>query len=141
MPISSFEIGATYAAMANLESLTVPLPVPRAPFKPYARIRRAVSGKSIGQGLPVCQWIFSRLTPLQREQLRYFCTGASAAVYIRTMTNEADTGQSVTADAYHDYLAVMHWPEDERRDPAKTHDRLELVIEFTHLVLIPEPVP
>jgi len=135
MALSDFEIGLTAGTMTNIESLATPLPVPRAPFKPYAKSVTAASGVSVGKGFPSCQWIFSRITPAQREQLRLFCAGDSATVYIRTMTNEADPGNSVAADAYREYQAVMHWPE-ERRDPAKTHDRLEFPVGFTHLVLL-----
>ena len=127
MPLSDFRIGMT-STMINLEALATPLPVPRAPFNPYARTVTAASGRSIGKGFPSCPWIFARLTPVQREQLRAFCPGASAIVYIRTMTNDGD--------AYANFQAVMHWPDSERRDPAKTHDRLELAITFTHLVAL-----
>jgi hypothetical protein len=128
MPLSDFQIGLTSVAMTNLEALATPLPVPRAPFNPYTRRQIAASGISIGKGFAYCQWIFSRLTPAQREQLRTFCPGDSAVVYIRTMTNDGD--------AYANYQAVMHWSDSERRDPAQTHDRLELAISFTHLVAI-----
>jgi hypothetical protein len=127
MPLSDFKIGLI-STTTNIEDLTTPLPVPRAPFNPYARSQMAASGASISKGFPSCQWIFSRLTPAQREQLRTFCPGASSIVYIRTMTNDGD--------AYANYQAVMHWPDEERRDPAKTHDRLELTINFTNLVAI-----
>ena len=134
VPLSGFGISST-STITNLELLTVPLSAPRAPFKPYARIRIASNGNSIGQGLPTCQWIFSSLTPEQREQLRTFCQGASAVVYIRTMTNEKDTPHSVANDAYQTFRAVMHWPDEERRDPSRTHVRLELAISFTHMVM------
>jgi hypothetical protein len=116
--------------MTNIESLAMPLPVPRAPFRPYAKIMTAASGLSVGKGFASCQWVFSMLTAAQRTQLRTFCPSpaTSAAVYIRTMTNEAD--------AYASYQAIMHWPEDERRDPSKRHDRLELTVTFTHLVAL-----
>ena len=127
MSLSDFKIGLTSGTLTNIESLSTPLPVPRAPFKPYARSQMAASGLSVGKGFPSCIWIFSRLTPAQRTQLRTFCPGDSAVVYIRTMTNEAD--------AYANYQAVIHWSE-ERRDPARTHDRLEFEISFTHLVLL-----
>jgi len=133
MPLSSFQIGTSLVGMVNIESLTTPLPVPRAPFNPYARLVMASSGRSIGQGLATCQWIFSRLTPDQRQQLRGFCAGSSATVYIITMTNEADVGHSVASDAYMPFRGVMHWPE-EKREPSRLHDRLEFTITFTHLV-------
>jgi len=129
MPLSDFRIGLTSGTVTNIEALAMPLPAPRAPFNPFARTVTAASGISIGKGFPSCQWIFARLTPVQREQLRTFCPGASAIVYIRTMTNDG-------GDTYANFQAVMHWPDSERRDPAKTHDRLELAITFTHLVAI-----
>jgi hypothetical protein len=127
MPLSDFQIGIT-SSMTNIESLATPLPVPRAPFRPYARVTTTASGLTVGKGFASCQWVFSMLTAAQRTQLRTFCAGASAAVYIRTMTNEAD--------GYASYQAIMHWPEDERRDPSKRHDRLELAVTFTHLVAV-----
>lgn len=126
MALSDFKIGTTLGGMTNIESLATPLPAPKAPYKLYMRSLMSSSGLTVGRGFPVCQWIFPLLTAAQRTQLRTFCTGASASVYIRTMTNEAD--------AYANYLAVMHWPDEERRDPSKRHDRLEFVVLFTHLV-------
>jgi hypothetical protein len=134
MALTEFGISLT-STITLLENLTVALPIPRAPYKPYMRSRTASSGKSIAQGFASFQWIFSRLTPAQREQLRTFCPGSSAVVYIRTMTNEKDTPHSVAADSYQTFQCVMHWPDDEKRDPAKTHDRLDFTITFTNLVL------
>ncbi len=128
MTISDFKIGTTLAGMTNLEALTAPISAPRTPFKPWATSVVAASGVSIGKGFPSCQWIFSQLTPAQRDQLRAFCTGKSATVYIRTMTNDS-------SDSYANYQAIMAWPDDEKRDPTKRHDRLELTIAFTMLVL------
>ncbi len=123
--MADFKIGTTLAGMTNIETLTTPLPVPRAVFKEYAEYISAASGRTYGRGYPSCQWIFSLLTSAQRQQLKTFCPGASAAVYIRTLTN---------SDTYANFQAVMHWPEEEERDPSKRRDRLELTILFTHLV-------
>lgn len=108
----------------NIETLAVPLPVPRAVHRDYAELVTAASGRVYGRGYPSCQWTFSRLTSSQRAQLRIFCPGASATVYITTLAND---------DAYHTYQAVMAWPEEESREPA-VRDRLELTVTFTHLV-------
>ncbi|MEJ5201567.1 MAG: hypothetical protein WHV66_04975 [Anaerolineales bacterium] len=123
--MADFKIGTTLSGMTNIESLTTPLPVPRAVFRDYAEKVTAASGRTYGRGYPVCQWTFSLLTSAQRQQLRQFCPGASAAVYICTLANN---------DTYYNYQAVMHWPEEEERDPSKRRDRLELTILFTHLV-------
>lgn len=121
--MSEFAIGISNPPI-NIETLPTPLPVPRAMFRDYAERVTAASGRVYGRGYPSCQWTFSRLTNAQRSQLKSFCPGASAQVYIRTLAND---------DAYHTYQAVMAWPEEEEREPA-VRDRLELTIIFTHLV-------
>ncbi len=123
--MADFRIGTTQANMTNIENLSVPLPVPRAVFRDYAETVMAASGRAYGRGYPSCQWIFSLLTSEQRQQLKSFCSGASAQVYIRTLNNN---------DVYADYQAIMHWPDEEERDASKRRDRLELTVTFTHLV-------
>ncbi len=123
--MADFRIGNTLAGMTNIEALATPLPVPRSVFTDYAERIMAASGKSYGRGYPTCRWIFALLTSAQRAQLRTFCPGASAAVYIRTLAND---------DTYHTYQAIMHWPEEEERDPSKRRDRLEFTVLFTNLV-------
>jgi len=110
--------------MTNVEALATPLPVPRSVFRDFADVVTAASGRSYGRGLPTCKWIFSVLTSAQRQQLKTFCSGKSAVVYIRTLAND---------DVYYNYRAIMHWPVEEERDPSKRRDRLEFEIEFTHL--------
>jgi len=121
--MAQFAIG-TSNPPNNIETLTVPLPAPRAVHRDYAELVTASSGRVYGRGYPYCQWTFSHLTSAQRAQLKSFCSGASANVYIRTLADD---------DAYHTYQAVMQWPEEEQREPA-VRDRLELTISFTHLV-------
>lgn len=121
--MAEFAIG-TSTPPTNIETLTTPLPVPRAPFQESAERVQAASGRVYGRGYPRCQWVFSRLTSAQVEQLRVICPGISAIVYMTTLAND---------DEYHDYQAVMTWPEEEAREPA-TRDRLDLTITFSHLV-------
>lgn len=122
--MADFRIGTTQANMTNIETLTEPLPVPRAVFREYAETVIAASGRTYGRGLPVCRWTFAILTSAQRQQLKLFCSGASAIVYIQTLIN---------TDQYVSYRAIMHWPIEEERDPSLRRDRLEFAIEFTHL--------
>jgi hypothetical protein len=122
--VADFKIGTTQANMTNVEALATPLPVPRSVFRDFADVVTAASGRSYGRGLPTCKWIFSVLTSAQRQQLKTFCSGKSAVVYIRTLAND---------DVYYNYRAIMHWPVEEERDPSKRRDRLEFEIEFTHL--------
>lgn len=123
--MAEFKIGTTQGNLTNLEALGIP--VPRSVFSDYAEMIVASSGRSYGRGLPVCRWIFAILTSAQRQILKSYCPGASAPVYIQTLTND---------DQYHIYRAVMHWPLEEERDPSKRRDRLEFEIEFTHLETI-----
>lgn len=125
--MADFKIGTTLGGLTNIEALTTPLPAPRAVFMDYGERVTAASGRTYGRGYPMCRWTFSLLTSAQRQQLKQFCAGASAAVYIRTLAND---------DAYADYSAIMHWAEEEERDPSKRRDRIELTITFTHLVKI-----
>ena len=122
--MADFKIGTTQANMTNVEALATPLPVPRSVFRDFADVVTAASGRSYGRGLPTCKWIFSVLTSAQRQQLKTFCSGKSAVIYIRTLAND---------DVYYNYRAIMHWPVEEERDPSKRRDRLEFEIEFTHL--------
>ncbi len=120
--MADYKIGTTQANMVNIETLS--LPVPRSIFRNYAERVVAASGRTFGRGLPVCLWVFSLLTSSQRQVLKTYCVGSSSVVYIRTLAND---------DQYHDYRAIMHWPEQEERDPSKRRDRLEFTVEFTHL--------
>lgn len=122
--MADYRIGLTQGAMTNIESLPVSLPVPRVIFRDHAEIVTAASGRRYGRGRPVCQWIFALLTSTQRAQLKTYCAGVSGVVFISTLTND---------DQYRDYRAIMHWPDEEERDPSKRRDRLEFTIEFTHL--------
>lgn len=122
--MADFRIGTTQANMTNIETLTVPLPIPRSVFHECAETVIAASGRTYGRGLPVCKWTFAILTSAQRQQLKFYCAGLSAVVYIRTLAND---------DQYYNYRAIMHWPIEEERDPSKRRDRLEFEIEFTHL--------
>lgn len=136
--MAQFKMGLTLDTMVNIEELDVPLPVPRAPFEPYAKEVTAASGKSIGKGFGSFLWIFSVLKPLQREQLRVFCPApkTSSVVYVQTMVNEKDEANGIAADSYQIFKVIMHWPRGEKRDASAVHARLEHTFRFSHI----EPV-
>jgi len=92
--------------MVNLGSLTEALDAPRSFYRPYARTIGLLSGTAVGQGWPVAVWEFTVMTPEQRNQLKAFCTGAAATVFVRTKLND---------DTYADFSGVMIWPEEEER--------------------------
>ena len=119
-----YEIGPTYAGMTNVEELATPLPPPRSTFKPYSQAVNLGNGRVRGNGWPVAEWRFGFLKQAQRDQLRAFCPGASACVYIKTRTNDS-------ADSYQVYTATMVWPQSEERDADGR--RLDFVVEFINL--------
>jgi hypothetical protein len=80
-----------------------------------------------GVGYPACTWIWSVIPRIERDALRQYCTGKSAAVFIKTKTMD-------TSDSYHTYSAIMVWPtQEEERDAER---RIQFKITFKTMVLI-----
>ena len=125
--MDEFEIGTSEGATTNIELLTTPLPAPKSNYFPYARIVNKGNGGTRGVGSPIAQWIFGVLTVEQYSQLKSFCTGASADVYIRTKLDD---------DTYADFQAKLIWPNDPQ-DRWYAH-RKSFTINFRNLILIPE---
>lgn len=128
--MQSFEIGTTLEGMTNVEALAMPLPAPKSSYQDYSTLVSLGSGGSIGQGFPTATWTFGTLTSAERDQLKQFCVGASAAVYIKTKLNNLDT----EVDEYAVFSAIMNWPFPE---PGRYYSmRNGYVIEFTFLELV-----
>lgn len=123
-PIYDYKIGITSGGMTNLELLTVPIPNMQSFYKPYSETVQLGDGNLFGRGYPQVDWIWNLLKREQRDQLRTFCTGASAVVYIRTRIND-------NADEYKNFQAVMIWPLEEERFARK---RMDFTIQFRQLV-------
>jgi len=104
--MADFKIGTTEGGMVNIESLTTPLEIPKSEYLPYARIVNLGNGGKRGVGFPMAIWTFPLLTLEQRDQLKSFCTNASAEVFIRTKLNN---------DTYANFSATMIWVENEPR--------------------------
>lgn len=104
--MAEFKIGTSAGAMTLLESLTEPMVAPKSEYYPYARVVNKGNGGTRGVGSPYAVWTFALLTVEQRDQLKSFCTDASAVVYIRTKKND---------DTYADFQATMIWSEQEPR--------------------------
>lgn len=135
MPQYQFMIGTTQAGMINLESLAVPVLPPRYTFKPYSIYSDLGDGTVRGGGWSEAQWIWNNdsndyILSAQRDQLKTFCPGASAVVYIQTYVNDKDSVSGLS-DAVKKFQAVMIWPQEEKRD-AKV--RRDFIIQFRKLV-------
>lgn len=101
--MSDFEIGTTLVGMTNIEALTTPLPTPKSSYLPYARTANKGNGGTRGVGSPVAQWNFALLSVEQYNQLKTFCPGASADVYVRTKLDD---------DTYEDFQGKIIWPNE-----------------------------
>ena len=124
MPIYSYQIGTTYGNLTNLESLTTPVDAPKSTFVPYSQYIQLGDGTVRGSGWATAEWRWGYMSQAQRNQLRTYCTGASASVYINTRKND-------TSDAYQVYTATMIWPQEEEKELGK---RIDLVIRFVNMV-------
>ncbi len=124
--IMDFQIGLASGSMVRLDLLTVPVDPPKSTLQQYADKIKLVSGLYRGLGFPTATWIWATIPRNQRDQLRSFCPGQSAWVYIRTRTMD-------NSDSFATYYAVMLWPiQDEARDAER---RMTLTIKFENLVL------
>jgi hypothetical protein len=122
----SYQIGTSAGTKATLATLSVV--DPKSSYKPGAQRVRLTSGGSRDIGYPQAVWRWGFITQAQRNALRAYCTGASATVYITTRVNDTI---STAADAYDDFQAIMHWPEEEDREAFR---RIGFELTFTNLV-------
>jgi hypothetical protein len=84
------------------------------------------------------EWIWNAnsndyIPTAQRDQLRVFCPGASAVVYIQTYTNDKDTNSPFGSNVIHTFQAVMIWPQEEKRE---ANVRRDFVIKFRAMVQV-----
>lgn len=123
---SSFKIGTTLAGITTLDALTTFVPDPKTSFRSYSKLLDLGSGLKRGAGWPTAEWNYGFLTQAQREQLRTFCAGASAEVFITTRTRDEDNEDSL----FKTFKAVMIWPEEE---DYRNSRRVDVTIKFTRL--------
>ena len=129
-PIYLFALGTSMGSITNLESFAVPIIPPKSTFATCAMVIDLADGSKRGLGAPVATWHWDGFPPDQRDELRTFCPGTSALVYIRTYTKD-------NAYAPHYYQAQMIWPVTSEETWSK--HRLDFTIEFRQLVLQADP--
>ena len=123
--MSEFMIGTTYGGMTALDELTTPVTDPKSNFMPYARVSSLANGGTRGLGFPIAIWDFSLITLAERNQLKEFCSGASATVYIHTKIND---------DSFADFSVKMIWPDGI--EDRWYGEKKNFTIQFRNLVLI-----
>ncbi len=121
---SSFKIGST-SSTTTLDALATPLPDPKSSYLPYSRVNRLGNGGALGVGAPVVQWKFPILSIDEYKQLRTFCSGASAEVYISTKLDD---------DTFDDFSCTMIVPNDPQ--DRWYSERQNYVVEFRNLVAV-----
>jgi hypothetical protein len=122
--MADFKIGTTLGGMTSLESLTTPVPLPQIDFLPFARVVNLGDGGTRGVGSPVVTWTFQLLSLDEYNQLRTFCPGASAEIFIRTRIDD---------DTYEDFQARMVMPNDGQN--RWFGNRKNFVVTFRNLVV------
>jgi hypothetical protein len=118
-----FAIGTSVEALTELDEFTVPIPEPNHEYAPYAETITIGDGSEFGLGLPQAAWVFALLEySEQYNQLKAFCPGASASVYICTPDD---------SDTFTIYQATLVWPKIKKPE---NNWSVNLVIEFRDLV-------
>lgn len=123
--MADFKIGTTQGGMTNLESLATPVPLPQSDYLPYARTVILGNGRTRGVGSPVVTWTFQLLSLAEYTQLRQFCSGSSAHVFIRTKVDD---------DTWADLEGDLIWPNESQN--RWYGNRKNLVLTFRGLVVV-----
>ncbi len=113
--------------MSPIDQLTTPLPDPKSSYLPFARVNNKGNGGTRGVGSPVAQWTFPILSIEEYSQLKTFCTGASADVYIQTKLDD---------DSFEVFQGKMIWPNEPQ--DRWYGERKNFTVIFRNLILIPK---
>lgn len=127
--LTDYQIGVDLDHMVYLENLVDDMDAMGIDwrFEPHSVLQDTAAGTVRGLGWPTAQWILGLVSRAFRDELREFCPGPSAEVYITTRTSE-------NSDEYATFLCEMVWPNP--KDEGHSADqRLDLVINFRKLVL------
>jgi len=127
--MSSIKIGATLGGLTLFSALATPVKDPATMiYYPYSTISRMASNTAVGRGAPYATMYWKNITRAQRDMLRTFCAGASAAVFISIPANDSN-------NTYVNYSGTMLWPLTEKYYTGAAGDLIQdLTITFVNLV-------
>ena len=125
--MADFEIGTTEGGLTNIEQLTTPLPAPKSNFLPYARTVPLGNSGTRGLGNPIASWTFPILSIEEYSQLKTFCPGTSADIFIQTKIDD---------DTYAVFSGKMIWPNEPQDRWYGV--RRNFSVQFRQLIEIPE---
>jgi len=118
-----FEIGVNTGVigiMTNLQALTTPVRYPKTAYHQFAGVIDLDDNTQRGVGLPTVTWHWTTISQEERDQLRFYCPGASENVFIRTRTND-------NSAEFLYYSAVMVWPSIAEEYDAKTRQGFDII--------------
>lgn len=101
-----FQIGTTLVGLTDVTELAVPLLYPASNYQRFATVVDLGDQGGRGYGNPSTTWRWGFMTLAQRDQLKTFCPGASATVFIRTKKRDA-------TEVWANFQAKMLWPNEE----------------------------
>jgi hypothetical protein len=115
-----FKIATTLGGLTLLQALTTPVLAPYWSYRPYRESTELIDHSVRGFGPAAVGWRWGFLTNAQRDQLRTFCPGDSAEIYIRTKKLDSD-------DSYTNMKVRMVWPAEENPQAKR---KLEFTLSF-----------
>lgn len=135
MAAYNYALGLTQAGMTHVEEITATAGwpdgrPPRGRFYESSEVADRSDGHVIGRGFPYAVWVFDWLNQAMVNQLRAYCPGYSADVYLRTRRNDG---------SFADYQAIMVWPTADQMDRRRFGGRYQgLEIQFRQLQAVSE---
>jgi len=128
--VYGYEIGAT-STTTNIEELTIPLNPPRSRYYEASVFNDRADGHISAHGFPYVVWVFDILTEAMVSQLRIFCPGQSAAVYL---VSRVPPDATHTSERYVKFQGIMVWPTREQMEKRRQNGRyVGLEFTFRHL--------
>jgi hypothetical protein len=104
MATYEYKLGTTYGGMTNLEEMAKPVSAPHHTIPQYSKPTNLGSSQVRGLGWKTIVWHWDFIAQDQYDQLKSFCTGLSASVFINTRKSDG---------TYQTYSAIMLWPTKE----------------------------
>jgi len=117
-----YALGTTPENMVYLFQMGVKAPLQT--FRPYSKIIEDAAGGTVGQGRAGDEWLWNVITDAQRAQLRAYCPGASADVYVWTLDD------SLATPAWKLFRGKMRW--NQISEDRQSNSRLKLSLSFVY---------
>ncbi len=112
-------IGTTAGGTVAFSALATPVKEPAEfYYYPYAEINDTPGGTAVTRGAAYCEMIWDQIPRPQRDQLRTFCPGPSATVYVYIPKNDSNKTFGL-------FSGEMIWPLREKYSRGAASDILQ----------------